>query len=112
MAARAIGTVTLSIGLISLPAKVYSAIESGKEISFNLIDKATGSRVKQQYVRASDMTTVVDKDSMVKGYEYAKDQYLIFTKEEIKSLDEIGTKAVEINEFVPFESINPLYLDN
>lgn len=112
MAARAIGTVTLSFGLISIPAKVYSAIESAKEISFNLIDKASGSRVKQQYVRATDMTTVVDKDNMVKGYEYSKDQYLIFSKEEIKSLDEIGTKAVEITEFVPFDSINPLYLDS
>lgn len=112
MAARAIGTVTLSFGLISIPAKIYSAVQSTKEISFNLIDKATGSRVKQQYVRATDGTTVVGRDEMVKGYEYAKDQYAIFTAEEMKSLDEIGTKAVEINEFVPFTSINPLYLDN
>jgi len=112
MAIRSIGNVTLSFGLVSIAAKIYSAVQSGKEISFNLIDKATGGRVKQQYVRASDGTTVVGRDEMVKGYEHAKDQYVLFTNEEVKFLDEIGSKAVEINEFVPFDSIDPLYLDS
>ena len=48
---------------------------------------------------------------MVKGYEFAKDQYVAFTPEEIKALDEVGTHAVEISEFVPIESIDPVYFD-
>ncbi len=112
MAARSIGSVTLSFGLISIPAKIYTAVSSAKEISFNLIDKATGSRVKQQYVRATDGTTVVAREDMVKGYEFAKDQFVTFTNEEIKALDEIGTKAIEVEQVVPFASIDPLYLDS
>ena len=110
MAIRAIGTVSVSFGLVSIPVKVYSAVASSKEISFNLLDKETGSRVKQQYVRATDGVTVVERADMVKGYEYAKDQYLQFTNEEIKALDEIGTKSIEIEQVVPFSSIDPLYL--
>ena len=48
---------------------------------------------------------------MVKGYEFAKDQYVTFTPEELKELEEKGTQTVEISEFVPAESIDPIYYD-
>src|SRR2546421_3885244 len=48
---------------------------------------------------------------MAKGYEFAKDQYVMFTPEELKALEEAGTQSAEITEFVPIESVDPVYFD-
>jgi DNA end-binding protein Ku len=110
MAARSIGSLTISFGLVAIPVKLYSATQSANAISFNLLHKGCGSRLKQQYVCAKD-GSLVERDDMVKGYEFAKDQYVLFAPEEIKALEEAGTHAVEISEFVPVESIDPVYFD-
>jgi DNA end-binding protein Ku len=110
MAARSIGSLTISFGLVAIPVKLYSATQSANAISFNLLHKGCGSRLKQQYVCAKD-GSIVERDDMVKGYEFAKDQYVTFAPEEIKALEEAGTHAVEISEFVPVESIDPVYFD-
>lgn len=110
MAARSIGSLTISFGLVSIPVKLYSATQSGSAISFNLLHKGCGSRLRQQYVCLKD-GSVVERDEMVKGYEFAKDQYVQFTAEEIKALEEVGTHSIEISEFVPIESIDPVYFD-
>ena len=109
-AARSIGSLTISFGLVAIPVKLYSATQSGNAISFNLLHKGCGSRLKQQYVCLKD-GSIVERDDMVKGYEFAKDQYVAFTPEEIKALEEVGTHAVEISEFVPVLSIDPVYFD-
>jgi DNA end-binding protein Ku len=110
MAARSIGSLTISFGLVAIPVKLYSATQSSNAISFNLLHKGCGSRLKQQYICAKD-GSIVERDDMVKGYEFAKDQYVTFAPEEIKALEEAGTHAVEISEFVPVESIDPVYFD-
>ncbi|HWK75618.1 MAG TPA: Ku protein [Povalibacter sp.] len=110
MAARSIGSLTISFGLVAIPVKLYTATQSANAISFNLLHKGCGSRLKQQYICIKD-GSVVERDQMVKGYEFAKDQYVTFTPEEIKQLEEVGTHAVEISEFVPIESIDPVYFD-
>ena len=110
MAARSIGSLTISFGLVAIPVKLFSATQSASAISFNLLHKGCGSRLKQQYLCAKE-GTLVERDDMVKGYEFAKDQYVMFTPEEIKALEEVGTHAVEISEFVPIESIDPVYFD-
>jgi DNA end-binding protein Ku len=110
MAARSIGSLTVSFGLVAIPVKLYTATQSANAISFNLLHKDCGSRLKQQYVCLKD-GTVVERDDMVKGYEFAKDQYVSFSPEEIKTLEEVGTHAIEISEFVPIESIDPVYFD-
>ncbi|HTW74033.1 MAG TPA: Ku protein [Steroidobacteraceae bacterium] len=110
MAARSIGSLTLSFGLVAIPVKLYSATQSAGAISFNLLHKGCGSRLRQQYVCIKH-GTVVDRDEMVKGYEFAKDQYVTFTPEEIKALEEVGSHSVDISEFVPIESIDPMYFD-
>src|SRR5580700_5934507 len=97
MAARSIGSLTISFGLVAIPVKLYSATQSGNSISFNLLHKDCGSRLKQQYLCLKH-GSVVERDDMVKGYEFAKDQYVSFTPE-------------EITEFVPVESIDPVYFD-
>jgi DNA end-binding protein Ku len=110
MAPRALASLTVSFGLVSIPVKIFSATEAGHAISFNLLHKGCGSRLKQQYLCAKEEVPV-SRDDMVKGYEFAKDQYVMFTPEELKSLEEAGTHSAEIAEFVPIESIDPVYFD-
>jgi DNA end-binding protein Ku len=110
MAARSIGSLTISFGLVAIPVKLYTATVSANAISFNLLHRDCGSRLRQQYVCIKD-GSVVDRDQMVKGYEFAKDQYVTFTPDEIKALEEAGTHAVDISEFVPVDSIDPVYFD-
>ena len=110
MAARSIGSLTVSFGLVAIPVKLFTATQSANSISFNLLHKTDGSRLRQQYVCPKE-GVVVERDEIVKGYEFAKDQYVLFTPEEIKALEEVGSHAVEISEFVPIESIDPVYFD-
>jgi len=110
MAARSIGSLTVSFGLVAIPVKLYSATESSRAISFNMLHKTDGSRLKQQYVCVQE-GVVVEREDIVKGYEFAKDQYVIFTPEELKALEEAGTHSADIAEFVPLESVDPVYFD-
>jgi DNA end-binding protein Ku len=110
MAARALASLTVSFGMVSIPVKLYSATQAQGSISFNLLHAACGSRLKQQYLCAKE-GVVVERSDMVKGYEFAKDQYVTFTPEELKELEEKGTQTIEIQEFVPAESIDPIYYD-
>jgi DNA end-binding protein Ku len=109
-ASRSIGSLTVSFGLVAIPVKLFTANQSSNAISFNLLHKKDGSRLRQQYICQKD-GEVVERDQMVKGYEFAKDQYVQFAPDEIKALEEVGSHAVEISEFVPIESIDPVYYD-
>ena len=110
MAPRSIASFTVSFGLVSIPVKLYSATEASHAISFNLLHKGCGSRLKQQYLCIKEEVPVPRED-MVKGYEFAKEQYVVFAPEELKAMDEAGTHSAEIAEFVPIESIDPVYFD-
>ena len=110
MAARSIASLNVSFGLVSIPVKLYSATEASRAISFNLLHKTCGSRLKQQYLCIKE-EVVVPREEMVKGYEFAKDQYVMFTPEELKAMEETGTHAADITEFVPIEAIDPVYFD-
>ena len=110
MAARSIASLTVAFGMVSIPVRLYAATQASGAISFNLLHKGCGSRLKQQYICAKE-GVIVERADMVKGYEFAKDQYVIFTPEELKELEEKGTQTVEISEFVPASSIDPIYYD-
>jgi DNA end-binding protein Ku len=110
MAARSIASLTVSFGLVSIPVKLYSATEASRAVSFNLLHKNCGSRLKQQYICVKEDVPVV-REEMVKGYEFAKDQYVMFAPEELKALEEAGTHAADITEFVPLDSIDPVFFD-
>jgi DNA end-binding protein Ku len=110
MAARAIGSATVSFGLVSIPVSIYSASQSSSDVSFNLLHKGCGARVKQQYVCSKD-GAAVPREEMVKGYEYAKGQYVLFSADELKALEEKSTQTVDITEFVPAEKIDPIWFD-
>jgi DNA end-binding protein Ku len=110
MAGRPIASITISFGLVSIPVQVFTAAESAARLSFNLLHKECGSRLKQQYVCLKD-GQIVERADMVKGYEFAKDQYVQFANEEIKALEAVGTDSIEIVEFVPLQSIDPVYFE-
>jgi DNA end-binding protein Ku len=110
MAPRSIASLTVSFGLVSIPVKLFSATEASHAISFNLLHKECGSRLKQQYLCVKE-DVPVPREDMVKGYEFAKDQYVMFTPEELKAMEEAGTHSAEISEFVPIASIDPVYFD-
>jgi DNA end-binding protein Ku len=103
-------TATISFGLVTVPVRLYSAAESTAAISFNLLHDKDHSRLRQQYLCQKD-GEVVTRDQMVKGYEFAKDQYVTFTEEEIKAMAEESTRTIEITEFVPAEKVDPVYFD-
>ena len=109
MAARSLASLTLSFGLVSIPVKVYSATESSASVRFNLLSK-DGSRVRQQYVSEKDHK-VVERADMVKGYEFEKDRFVLFTSDELKALDESASHSIEIVSFVPEKSVDPIYFD-
>ncbi len=110
MSARPIAAANISFGLVSVPVKLYSSSESSASISFNWLHKECSSRLKQQYICTND-DQVVSRDDMVKGYEFAKGQYVTFTPEELKTLDEKATNSIDVSEFVPLEEVERLYLD-
>src|SRR5687767_15829483 len=86
MAARSIASLTVSFGLVAIPVKLYSATESSRTVSFNMLHKGCGSRLKQQYICAREGIPV-ERDDVVKGYEFAKDQYVMFSPQELKALE-------------------------
>ncbi|MDH3206093.1 MAG: Ku protein [Gemmatimonadota bacterium] len=110
MAARAIGTSTIAFGLVSLPVKIYSTGESSRKVSFNMIWKERGVRVRQQYIDPAD-GAVVPKEEIVKGYEFAKDQYVLFTPEELEVVEAPKSDEIEIVSFVPADSVGRLYFN-
>lgn len=110
MTARSFASGTISFGLVTIPVKLYSTGESSSGIQLNMLHRKCGTRLKQQYVCPTD-DQVVGRDEMVKGYEYAKGQYVLFSEEELKALTPEPTNAIEITEFVPAEQVDPVYFE-
>jgi DNA end-binding protein Ku len=110
MAAHSIGSATVSFGLVSVPVQMYAAGESKASISFNMLHKKDGARLKQQYICSKDGEKV-ERSDMVKGYEFSKGQYVVFTPEELKALEERGTGAIEIKEFLPAQQVDRIWLE-
>src|SRR5215831_404679 len=104
MPARALSTATISFGLVSIPVKLYSGAEPKSALSFNQIDKKDGSRVKQQLVNSRS-------GEVVKGYEFAKGQYVLFEPDELKALEAAATHTIDIVEFLKADQIDRQYLD-
>ncbi len=109
MAARSLQAVTITFGLVTIPVKMYAATNPRAGISFTMLD-AKGGRVRQQYVSA-ESGEVVQRSEMIKGYEFEKDRFVTFTKDELKALEEASSGAIEITEFVPAESIDPVFYE-
>ena len=109
MPPHAIGSGTVSFGLVSIPIKLYTAASS-QAVSFNLLHAKCGSRIKQQTF-CPVCNEVVERSALVRGYEFVKDQYARVTDEELKALEGEASKVIDIAEFVPLESVDPIYFE-
>src|SRR5436309_4087083 len=98
----------IAFGLVSIPVKLYSATEATERISFNMIHKDCGSRIQQQLFCPKDERTIA-REETAKGYEFSKGQYVLFSEEELKAMEEKATQTIEISEFLPREAIDPIY---
>ena len=110
MPARSIGSATVSFGLVSIPVRLYVATHS-EQPSFNLIHGVCKSRIKQQ-TWCPRCERVVERSELVKGREVAKDQYVLFTDEELKALEAAASQAIDIQEFVPLADVDPVYFQD
>jgi DNA end-binding protein Ku len=110
MAARAIGTSTIAFGLVSLPVKLYSTGESARRISFNMVHKECGTRVRQQYICPTD-DVVVSREDIVKGYEFSKGQFVLFDDEELKVVEAPKSDSIDIVSFVPADRVDRLFFN-
>jgi DNA end-binding protein Ku len=110
MPPRPIASANISFGLVSVPVSLYSASESSATVSFNMLHKACGTKLKQQYICPKE-GGVVERDDIAKGYEFSKGQYVTFSPEEIKALDEKATNSIDIAEFVPLNAVDRIYLE-
>ncbi len=109
MAARALSTAAVSFGLVSIPVKLFTPNRSESTIRFNQLD-SNGARLKQQYI-STKTGEVVPKEEIQKGYEFAKGQFVTFSKEELKALEAKATGTIDIKEFVPLDEVDPLFYD-
>ena len=108
--ARAIWTGSISFGLLNVPVKLYSAV-SKKSVSFRELRESDGSRVRHKRVAEADGEEV-DYNDIVKGYEIAPEQYVVITRDELEELDPKKTRAIEIQDFVDLDDIDPIYFDH
>ena len=109
MPLHSIGSGTISFGLVSIPVKMFSAATSAG-VSFNQIHQKCGGRVRQQLI-CPTCNEVVERGALVKGYEFAKDQYVQFTEDELKALEGEASKMIDIAEFVPLAQVDPIYFE-
>jgi DNA end-binding protein Ku len=109
MPPRSIGSGAISFGLVSIPVKLYVATSS-QAPSFHLLHAKCGNRIRQQRVCPVD-NEVVERDQLVKGYEFAKDQYVRVSDDELKALEGEASEAIEISEFVPLSKVDPIYFE-
>jgi DNA end-binding protein Ku len=104
------GSGTISFGLVSIPIRMYPAASS-QSVSFNQIHEKCGGRIRQQLI-CPTCNEVVDRSKLVKGYEFAKDQYVHFTPDEIKAMEGEASRMIDIEEFVPLAKVDPIYFEN
>src|SRR3954452_1243461 len=107
---RAIWSGTISFGLLNVPVKLYSAV-ARKQVSFRELRQSDNSGIRHKRVAESDGKEV-EYDDIVKGYEIGPEQYVVMTKDELEELDPKKTRAIEIQDFVDIEAIDPIYFDH
>jgi DNA end-binding protein Ku len=107
---RAIWSGSISFGLLNVPVKLYSAV-SKKNVSFRELRQSDGSRIRHKRVAEADGEEV-PYEEIVKGYEVAPDQFITITREELEELDPKKTRAIEIEDFVDLDEIDPIYFDH
>lgn len=107
--ARPVWTGQIRLALVALPVKLYSALDSKEKISFNQIHEPSKQRIR--YEKVAPGIGAVDKDEIVKGYEYQKGRYVLFSDEEFEALKVDSKKTLDMIQFAPADTIDPIYFD-
>ncbi len=110
MPARPISSGNISFGLVSIPIKLFSSADHSSDIRFNMLDAKHKVRLKQQYISTKD-GRLVERGERIRGYEFAKGQYVTFTDDEIRELSQKASPNIEITEFVPLEEVDPIFYE-
>lgn len=100
----------ITFGMIYIPMTLSPAVKS-EDIGFNMLDKKTMSRVKYIKTCVDCGDRAVKQEDIVKGYEYEKDRYVIFTDEDFEKLKSKKDKNITIERFVELSEIDPIYYD-
>jgi DNA end-binding protein Ku len=108
--ARAFSSATITFGLVTVPVRLMAATRPSAGISFHLLHREDKARVRQQLVCSTD-GEVLSRDELVKGYEHAKGEYVVFEPEELKALDQAATRGIEVAEFVPQDAVDPILFE-
>jgi DNA end-binding protein Ku len=110
MAVRANWKGYLKLSLVSCAVALYPATSTSSRVRFNMLNRATGNRVKQQYIDPVTQETV-EADERVKGYEVAKNAYVVVEDEELDAIRIESTHTIDIESFVPVEQVDKRYLE-
>ena len=109
MPPHSLGSGTISFGLVSIPVRLYTAASPGN-VSFNQLHSVCGSRIRQQ-IFCPKCNRTVERNELVRGYEFAKDQYVQVKDEELKALEGEASQIIDIAEFVPLAEVDPIYFE-
>jgi DNA end-binding protein Ku len=107
--ARPVWTGQIRLALVALPVKLYSALDAREKISFNQIHEPSKQRIR--YEKVAPGVGPVDKDEIVKGYEYQKGRYVLFSDEEFDALKIESKKTLDMIQFAPADTIDPIFFD-
>jgi DNA end-binding protein Ku len=100
----------LKLSLVTCPVALYTAIDAGGDVHFHLINPKTNNRIKM--VATDPDSGPVERSQLVKGYEVEKNQYILLTDDEIRSVKLESTKTISIERFVAEADIDRIYWDN
>ena len=109
MPPRPLASATISFGLVSIPIRLYPAAVS-RHVSFHLLHAKCGNRIKYQ-AWCPHCEEVVERDQLVKGFEIERGRHVKMTAEELEALEAEASREIDIAEFVPLESVDPVHLD-
>ena len=106
---RSIWNGVISFGMVSIPVKLYTGTQD-KDISFHMLHKTDDTRIKMLRWCPDDERPV-DMDEIVRGYEYARDQYVVLTEEDFEKLPLPSKHTIELTQFVDAEEIDPVFYE-
>ena len=100
----------LSFGLVAIPVRIHPAIRD-QHVAFHLLHAKCGNRVRNRHY-CPVCNVVVDRDDLVRGYEFANDQYVCLTEAELETVETESSKSIDLKEFIPLSKIDPVYFES
>ncbi len=109
MPPRAMWTGQLRLSLVSFGVRLYAATESANRVSMNQLHKGCHQRVRTQLTCPAH--GVLNRDDIVKGYEYEKDSYVIISEDDLGAIKLPSTRTIDLVQFVEDGEIDPLFVE-